>query len=310
MATFSARAGSIDRGKGEFWTYDMSTLTSIMGFDVNLSGSVTYTYEGQSTVIVGGVEHSANYLSSEGSLKGSVVVLGQTLGSAEVSLAGAEYELSGTIGVLVENLTSMTAVTFGAGLTSFTYHLQVQTTVTTDPPALGEFDPESALLGSQWTQTSAVSSTVVDFEDGAVVNTTADSTTVTYTANVASSQEQLDTPAGTFETMRVEVSDGQGNYELLWWASDANNLVRHEVHKNDSSAPVLTKILTDYGTRSPTSMMLFAVVGGVVFVVAVVALVLAFRNRLRRPKTPVAEPGTPYDFEAQSSDVSDGNSIR
>jgi hypothetical protein len=306
-----SRAGSVDRSKGDFWTYDMSTTITVMGLKLNVSGSISYLYKGQSMVSVGENVHPANDLSVEGSLEGPVLLMGKGLGSVEVLLTGTQYELSGSIGMLKENLTSTTDVTIQAGFVSFAYQVETQTIVTTDPPVLAEFDPEGTRLGETWTQAVTVNSTVISWEDGTVANTTTQSAGLTYSASVALSRESLSTPAGIFDAMRIVASDSSGNYDIFWWASEVNNFVKHEAYGNESATPILTLELSDFGRKSPAFPITFIVLGGAVLLVAVAVLVLVLLIS-RRPKTPVTSPGRTaisVDKEPADPNIGQGNRL-
>jgi hypothetical protein len=294
----SAPTVGLDREKGEYWTYEMSTTMVFMGMQVEVTGPVTYAFKGQSPVTIGENVYSSNVLTLDGTLSGPVQILSQDLGSAEVSMAGSQYELVGGIGILKDDLTSAADVTLGAGVFSFTYHFQEQVTVATTPPILSEFHPETTDLGDRWTQAVTVNTTVETWENGTLVNTTTEIRTLTYDAAVSSTLEPLETPAGTFETVRVQVTDSDGNYEIFWWSSEVNNIVKHETHENGSSSPVLTMTLTGFGTKSSSTMLTVALVGVSVLAIAVAVLVFVLL-KVRRPREPqsasgaASEPGAP-----------------
>jgi hypothetical protein len=301
------RAGGIDRANGDFWTYDMSTTVTVMGLELNVSGSVSYVYKGQSMVSVGEKALPANDISVEGSLEGPVLMLGRNLGSAEVLMTGTQYELRGSIGVLKENITYTTDVTVHAGLVSFAYNTETQTIVTTDPPLLAGFDPEGTHLGDTWTQEVILNSTVISWNNGSVVNSTTEDADLTYSASVASSIESVSTSAGIFSAMRITASDGNGNTDIFWWASEVDNFVKHEVYLNYSTAPTLTLELSDYGTKGTAFPTAFVVLGGAVFLIAVAVLAMVLL-RSRRPKRPVASPmATPVPGEHGPVDPRSGN---
>lgn len=282
----SEPALGVDREKGEYWTYEMSTTMELMGMMLEVTGPVTYEFNGQISVAVGENDYPSNVLAVNGALSGSVRILGQDMGSVEVSMAGTEYELVGGIGVLREDLTSATDVDLRAGMFSFTYHVLTQAIAETTPPMLSEFHPESTNLGDVWIQTATVSTTVNTWENGTLANTTTNTRTLVYGATV-SALESLETSAGTFKTMRVQVASSDGDYDIFWWSSDVNNYVKHEEYENGSSSPVLTMTLIGYGTKSASVMLSVALVGVATLAVAVVvlAIVLTKMKRARLPKS-------------------------
>ena len=277
LAFCSSAVEGVDRARGEFWTYETAVSTEIFGMHADLSGLVTYTEEGRDSMTFGGTVHTVNILGVEGSLSGQVVALDKSMGSAEFSLSGIRYELVDGPGIFEENVTTAGDVILGIGLLSFTYHLQTQVIVTTTPPMLEEFDPVNGGAGVSWSQPVTTVETIITFEDGAIANRTTASSEVIYNATV-SATEPIDTPAGAFPTMRVVVSDGGGNCEIFWWSEDVNNFVKHEVHKNGSSVPSLSQVLSEYGKKSSKSELVVVVVGVTVFAFGVAVLVRLGRS--------------------------------
>jgi hypothetical protein len=279
VALSNARAGSVERSKGESWTYEMSTNIELMGLEINVSGPLTYEYVGETPMSLDGLTYSSQELLVDGSLTGTIYALGATVGSADVAISGTQLELLGTIGVLEEDLTTMADLTIGTGIVSFTYHFQTETIVTNSPPILADFDPETTPLGGSWTKDVLVNTTVRAFENGTAGNTTSSVATETYQITVADSTELLEVPAGVFETTRIQVSDGSGDYDVIWWSSEANNAVIHEVHVNGSQDPSATFMLSSHTKGSAPSALAYIAVGVAVLVLASVVLVLVLMKR-------------------------------
>ncbi len=289
MIFSDVRAGSVERSKGETWTYEMSTTVELMGLEINVSGPLTYEYVGETSVTVDGTAYSSQELLVDGSLTGTVYALGTNIGSADVAISGTQMELSGTMGILEEDLTTIASLTVGVGVISFTYHFQTETIVTNTPPILAEFDPETTHLGDSWTEDVLVNTTFKTWENGTLANTTTDVGTETFQIDVSSSTEVLEVPAGVFETTRVQVSDGTGDYDVVWWSSEANNAVVHEVHVNGSQEPSVTLTLSSHSPGSPPSALVYVALGVTVLVVASIVLVLVLMKR-RPPVTPNRKP--------------------
>jgi hypothetical protein len=291
----TVRAGSVERSKGESWTYEMSTTIELMGLEINVSGPLTYEYVGETAVTLDGAAYSSQEFLVDGSLTGTIRALGTTLGSADVAISGTQLELFGTMGILEEDLTTMADLTVGVSVISFTYHFQTETIVSNAPPILADFDPETTPLGSFWTEDVLVNTTVKTWENGTLVNTSTDIGTETFQITVAGSTELLEVPAGVFETTRIQVSDEAGNYDVIWWSSEANNAVMHEVHVNGSQDPSATLTLSSHSSGSTPSVLVYVAVGVTALVVAIIvlALVLMRRRRLETSEQRPAEDDTP-----------------
>lgn len=289
MISSTVRAGSVERSKGESWTYEMSTKVELMGLEINVSGPLTYEYVGETPVTMDGTAYSSQGLLVDGSLTGTVYALGTTIGSADVAISGTQLELSGTMGILEEDLTTMADLTIGVGVISFTYHFQTETIVTNTPPILADFDPETTPLGDSWTKDVLVNTTVKTWENGTLANTSTDVGTKAFQITVSGSTELLEVPAGVFETTRIQVSDGTGDYDVIWWSSEANNAVVHEVHFNGSQDPSVTLTLSSHSPGSAPSALAYVAVGVTVLVVASIVLVLVLMRR-RPPVIPDRKP--------------------
>lgn len=222
-------------------------------------------------------------------MTGTVYALGTTIGSADVAISGTQLELSGTMGILEEDLTTMADLTIGVGVISFTYHFQTETIVTNTPPILADFDPETTPLGDSWTKDVLVNTTVKTWENGTLANTSTDVGTKAFQITVSGSTELLEVPAGVFETTRIQVSDGTGDYDVIWWSSEANNAVVHEVHFNGSQDPSVTLTLSSHSPGSAPSALAYVAVGVTVLVVASIVLVLVLMRR-RPPVIPDRKP--------------------
>jgi hypothetical protein len=282
LAMFSTPAQGLSRENGEFWTYEMTISGELIGLEAELSGLATYTVSGEATLTFDGTEVSATVITLDGYLSGLVHLLNQN-GRANVSLSGTQYELIDAPGILEDNLTTISDVTFGSRIISFTYHQQEQVTTSASPPPLAEFESDKASVGDSWTQAVELVTTTRTWEDGAVTNTTVIRSNLTYHMEVVAT-ELVETPSGVHSTLKIRVSDDAGDIELFWWSAGVDNFVKHEVYGNGSEAPTMTMILSAYGSKGPSDMTGYIIAGVVIFVIG--AAVLAMVVLRKRPGKP------------------------
>jgi hypothetical protein len=170
-------------------------------------------------------------------------------------------------------------VRLGSGLFSFSYHLQEQVIVVSDPPVLAGFDPDNASVGESWARAVELETTTISWEDGEISNRTTDVKNLNYTLSVLAS-ESVETPSGTYSALKVKVSDDAGNCDFYWWSSDVDNFVKHEVYKAGLATPTMTLVLTDHGSEASTDWTMYLIVGVVIFVAAAAILaVIVLRGR-------------------------------
>lgn len=301
----SALALGIGHTHGDYWTYDMSSAVDVIGTEVDVSGQVTYTFEEQRSLILSGSDYDTNVLDIKGSLSGPIQLLGQTNASAVFVTNGIQYEDRKYTGVLERDLTLLGSVTYTAGPISFTDNIRYQENVTTVPSVLSGFDPASIRLGDSWTRTVTTTMTSTTWQNQVLVNTTIFTQPFTYDVQVASSLVQLETPAGTFDTVKITASAGGGDLEVFWWSSDVRNFVKQEVHENGSTVPSLSLNLTDHGFKSTGFGLLVPIIGVAMLAFAVIVLLVVFMRKKQPPEPTPDQDASPalvkYEPEASQT---------
>ena len=280
LAMLATPAQAAGREKGEFWAFDMTLSTGIMSMQAEVSGHVTFTVVGWAETTVGGSDYDTNVISVDGSLNGSVYLLDRMVGGVELSLSGTQHEVTGSLGILEEDMTTISDVVLKAGLFSFNYHLQEQVIITANPPALADFDPNGASVGDSWARTIGLETTSRTWKEGQATNTTKTQANLNYSLAVIAS-ETVETPSGAHSAIKIRVSEDAGNYDFYWWSSEVGYFVKQESYGDGVDLPSMTMVLTDYGTTSSSDWTAYIVVGAVVFVAA--ALVLALVVLRKRP---------------------------
>lgn len=273
LAMLGAPAQAAGREKGEFWAFEMTLSADILGMRAEVSGPITFTVEGEAAMIVGGTDYSTDVINMKGSLNGSVYMFDRMVGGVELSLSGTQHEVIGSLGILEENVTAISDITLDAGLISFSYHVQEQVIVVSDPPILSDFDPDSASVGDSSTKAVELVTASRTWENGQVTNTTEGRSNLTYSLAVIAA-EPVETPSGTHSALKVRVSDDAGNYDFYWWSAEVGYFVKHELYGPGMEQPTMTLVLKDYGTTVSSDWTLYVIVGVVIFMAAAVVLAL------------------------------------
>lgn len=285
MLSGAHSASAVARVSGDFYTYSLTT--SVEGIEV--TGDVTYRYQGTEVKTVGGSDITVNVMAVSGNLTGGISMF--TLVSANVG--GVVYETRDGAAIAEEDLTILANVTIGTGPFSFVRKVQTELESTYDPPLLSKFDPSSTSPGDNWSEMVSVSETNTTWINGALFGTpVTTNTTIEYNVTVADAMESITVPAGTFECLRISVVNPSGDSLGYWWSSKIGNFVRIYTYPSGSADPSEKLDLTDYNHTSPTNTMLIIVVGAAVLVagVVVLAVVLMLMRRARSPREGAPPP--------------------
>ena len=280
-------ASAVSRGSGDFYTYSMST--DIEG--VNVTGTVTYSFEWADTISVGGQSYDVNVMKISGSFSGSVDFLSF---SASAELGGHAYETKDGMAIVQDDALMWFNVSFGTGLFQLVNRTKSESMSTYSPPLMSGFSPSTAGPGDSWTETIDVTTTNTTWVDGLMQGSpSTDSEQMTISFVAASSMESVVTPAGTFKTLRLTATESNGDSVVYWWSSEVGNFVKQQEFSEGSSRPNISMILTDYNHSAPTSARPFIGIGLGVALFAVIVLVVVLMMR-RRPGQPIPyQPGMP-----------------
>jgi len=293
MALVALPAAAVDRSKGDYWTYTMSfDLTGFGSSGINANGTLTYTCVGQDTITIGSTSYDVNVMRVSGGGSGGVDFLGF---EASLTLGGFLYETLDGMALAKADLFAWTNMTFGTGTFQLSSRTEIETMTTCYPPLLSGFNPSTVELGDTWTETVESSTTTTEWINGTIHGTPAfDTGILAYTNVVSSAKETVTTEAGAFETLRITSTDSDGNSEVYWWSTKAQNFVKEDTYEQGSATPVTTMVLKDYNTGSSVSLALVAALGGIVLVVALVVLALVLLKKRRPSQPPPYQPEMPY----------------
>ncbi len=294
LAFSSMPAGAVTPANGAYWTYDMTASLEVLGFVANVSGSVTYSFEGQHALSFSGSEYIVNIMRMSGSLAGTVRLTGQVNASASFAVEGVQYEDSASAGVIERNITFIGSVTFPAGAVSLTNSFSDTEVVLTVPPAISGFDPSDISLGDSWTRAVSETRTHAISQDQLPLNHSVSWHTATYAVQVAAAAGEVDAPAGSFSAVLVTASDDANETQQLWWSSEANCFVKQLEFENGSSSPALSLELSSFGSGRVSVSLLVPIAGLSMLAIAVIVLVIeVMRRRGQAAQAPPKEAPPP-----------------
>lgn len=277
MAAFlvgtSAPVAAMDRSEGDFWTYDMAM--NMEGVDV--SGEMTISFEGYDAINVNGSSYEVSVLKMIGDFSGSTDLLGSPM-VVLGSIIGTIYETRDGYGTVKEDVTMDVNVTWGENPFQIVTNDEMETTTTYSPPLGAELDPTEDGPGDSWDETMTEATTV--YTDGVLDESITE--VRTYQFSIASSRESVTVPAGTFDTLKLTVTDEDGGREVSWYSEVAGDAVKMEYYSEGSSEPYTTFELNEYSHDTgglSTVILVFAGVGIALAVLALVVLLLVMKRR-------------------------------
>ena len=280
-------ASAVSRVSGDFYTYSMST--DIEG--LNVTGTVTYSFEGTDTLSLGDQSYDVNVMKVSGSVSGAVDFLSF---SASAELGGHAYETKDGMAIVKDDALIWINVSIGTGSFQLVNRTMTESISTYSPPIMSDFSPSTTGPGDSWTETIEVTTTTMSWVDGSMQgspSTDTEQIVVGYAA--ASSTESVETPAGTFKTLKITATESNGDSVVYWWSSEVGNFVKQQEFNEGNSQPSISMVLTDYNHRGSTSAILFIGIGLGVALFAVIVLVIVLMMR-RRPGQPIPyQPGMP-----------------
>jgi hypothetical protein len=274
-------ASAVERTNGDFYTYSLETELE----GVQVTGAITYSFEGTDTISVEGEEFEVNVMSISGELEGGVLMI--TLMTANVG--GTAYETRDGAAQVKTNVVFFANSTLGTGQFALVRTLVIEISSSYSPPILSDFDPSSTSPGDEWSETVKTTVTNSTWLNGDLWgDPVTRNLTLEYFISVASATEDITTQAGTFECLRIEATNESGDSMVYWWSSEVGNFVRVHTFSEGDTRPRETLELTDYRHEEPINTLLIVAIGGLVLFVAIVLLALVLSMMRRKPEEPKA----------------------
>ena len=287
LVVSSVPAAALDRSGGDFWEYDVEMSYSMLDVGLfELTGTMTHSFEETDEVTVNGTEYDVNVLNIEGSVAGSVDVLGiQT--NLTITLSGSTSETDDGIATVTDDIFMHANVTMNIGGFTMSTLMVMETSGTYSEPFLSGFEPGDTGTGDEWQEVVTETITSKMWMNSTSETPLYDMTvedTVTYDVSVASERDEVETDAGTFNCLKMTVTADSGDYEIFWVSEKVGYIVKKETWQQGASEPSETMVLTDYEwTNTAMMFYLYIAVGVVVLVVAVVVLAVLMRRRKAKP---------------------------
>jgi len=289
---------ALEHSSGDHWTY--AVVFSVA--DVQVSGTLTYTFIGGEQLEVNGTYHEVSVMKVSGEFSGFA-----SGPSYDTFLAGQfdgyRYEALGGIGVAGEETALLVNVSTGFDEFQLASFMEIRETVVYSEPLLSLFDPLNPDLNLEWNETVEAFSTSTYIDDYTEVSD--ESTTMTtFNVSVASSDELLETDAGSFSSRRISITS-DSELEVLWYSEDVGGFVRMEFYDSADDDPVFVAELVNYEydrAGDGALLVLAATLVALSFAVLVVALVLAIRRRRGRTPADVDESNSAASSESVESD--------
>lgn len=288
LTASSAPAAALDRSGGDFWKYDAT-----MDFEgAEMSGWVKYSYDGKDSLTVGGNDYGVSVMKVEGNLAGSMEILTVPV-DLSAAASGYSYESSDGIAIVMEDVFLYMNMSMNVGGFFISIRQTMETKVTYSPPYLSGFEPGETGAGDSWEETVAVTTTMRIWENDTLASDETSTETDTYSFDVASSEQTVTTPAGTFDTLVLTVTNtDSGDYERYWISEKVRNIVKKESWEEGGGEPFETLVLSDYDV-SDLMVMLFIGLAIAVAAVAVIVLALVMMKRRAKPTIALPPPAPP-----------------
>jgi hypothetical protein len=263
---------------GDEWVYDFDmTIETIL-----LSGTVTYSFDGESSKSVAGYAYNTYEMGYDGSMTisgtlegyavtGTATIRGvDSLEQATLDEIRSDFNLSMTLTAVVNNIPA-TLVMWEHNISTYS-----------PPGGVGE-EPEDPDEGASWTETYTVHSETMSYDDGDITeNSYSVSATETHTYLGV---KTITVPAGTFECEVIQTDDGD-DISTDWHCDDVGTYVKSVYGLGSSESG--TMLLTSFSYTPPPSGVglssaTILMVSGIAVVVAVVVIVALFLMRRRSP---------------------------
>lgn len=277
----SSPSSAMEHALGDFYAYEVRT--ELMGLTV--TGDLTYEFVGTDTVSLDGVDYDVNVMSVSGTLTGGVM----TVDLVSATVDGTAFETKQGSALVKEEVSVLANLTFGTGQFAQVYTIVEEVSSTQSPPLLSEFNPSSAALGDEWSETVTVRAENRTWLNGAPWGDPVwMNETIRYDVSIADETDAVVTKAGTFDCMKISAQNDSGDSFVLWWSLEVGNFVSVHVYSEGESEPSATLELTNYRHDEPTDLLFIIGVGGAVLAIAIIVLVavlIIMRREASPPET-------------------------
>ncbi|MCJ7606311.1 MAG: hypothetical protein MUO94_00500 [Thermoplasmata archaeon] len=292
-------SATLSRSEGDFWEYSIATEFA----DVTVSGSIVYSYDGQSVISVGGTVHHVDVMRLSGNFSyvDDEVILVQVTGL----ISGYAYEVTGDSGLVMETVTMIATQYSGAPPSQFETLMTLHETSTYMPPEYAGLASDEIDTGDSWTITSSVS-VVTNWTEGAETLDTLEESSITFEYTVESVGEEVATPAGTFSVVEIAVTY-PGGREVLWFSSDVGHYVQIQRFNGTEADPFEQMVLRSYSYDGGEDrvVVIIAILLVVATAVILLMLVLAIHRAGQHPGSSDAEGPEALDPDARFSSRED-----
>ncbi len=293
---------ALERSSGDYWTYAVAFSVA----DVQVSGTLTYTFVGEEVLEVNGTCHDVSVMKVSGEFSG--LVTGPSYDTFLTGLFdGYRYEALGGIGVAGEDTVLLVNISTGFDEFQLASFMEIRETVVYSEPLLSSFDKLNPDLNLEWNETVEAFCTSA-YSDDSTEESDESTIMTTFNVSVASSDELLETEAGSFSSRRISITS-DSELEIMWYSEEAGGFVRMESYDSADDDPLFVAELVNYEydrTGDGALLVLAATCVALSTAVLVVALVLAIRRGRGRTSADVAQSHSAAPPEAAESDEDAG----
>ncbi len=233
-----AVSAGLSRSDGDFWKYSMSMEFA----GVPVSGTLTYSYDGEAALTVNGTEHTLDVMSLSGNF--SYVDDGYIPIRIAGLVSGYAYETKGDTGLVMETVNILATRYSGTPPAQFETPLSLSVRSSFESPLYEGLSSEELRAGDTWSVSTSVC-VATNWTEGAEADGSVLEAVTVYEYSVDSVGESLSTPAGTFTTAVVTVSHPGGS-DVLWMSDEVGGLVQRESFNGTDEAPIETLVLESY----------------------------------------------------------------
>ena len=225
---------------GDEWVYDfdmqLGTLT--------LSGTLTYSFEGESSTSVAGFTYSTYEMGSQGSLAVGGTVQGYTASGTATMVGTDSLDQANLYTIISESNLSMT-VTVATAIPMTMVYWEHNITTYSPPGGMGA-EPANPAEGASWTMTQTEHYEDMTYDNGDITKVASSvSVTTTYTYLGV---RTITVPAGKFDCNVTQEDDGDG-ITTNWYCDDVGSLVKSSYQSGSSTSG--TQVLTSYTYTPP-----------------------------------------------------------
>lgn len=288
LSALAVPVTALSRSEGDYWVYGTS-----MDFEgIPTTGSFRVEFVEKDTLTIGSESYDVCVLRVTGSMSGETDDFMGMAASVEIAMSGYNYEVAGSLATVKDDMYMWANFTVDTGSFALTTRMETQDVTTYSPAQLSGFVEGETGTGDEWDETIEVSTTNTVWMEGVIDDTSSDEYTETYSYAIAAAEESVTTDAGTFDCLKITVTDSEGDYEVYWYSSDVGSWVKLASYSLGDPDPYFTLELTEYkySTASDTMLILFVVLGVVAAVVVIAVIVMVMRGKGR---TPVEMPPPP-----------------